>query len=150
MSTGKVLSTASDTGINKSRFVLASNNFGITTTDAQITSLVGASAVQRDLCYLQFDFIPEGDSAYIDYAFASEDYPEYACSQYVDAFGIFVSPPSGTFSNYAKVPGTNIDVSINSINDTSKQTGASNYNTYCVALGAGAPFIQYYTPNCVR
>ena len=76
--TGRVLSTAADTGINASRFRLASNNWGITTTDAQIATIAGASATQRDLCFLQFNFIPRGDSAFIDYVFASEDYPEYA------------------------------------------------------------------------
>jgi gliding motility-associated-like protein len=148
--TGRVLSTAADTGINATRFRLASNNMGVTLVDPQITSIAGASAVQKDLCYLQFNFIPKGDSAYIDYTFASEDYPEYACSQFIDAFGIFVSPPSGTYTNYAKVPGTNINVSINSINDTTKQTGAANYVTYCTSLGAGSPFIQYYVPNSIN
>ncbi len=148
--TGRVLSTATDTGINANRFRLASNNLGITTTDAQITSLAGSSAVQRDLCFLQFDFVPRGDSAFIDYVFASEDYPEYVCLQYFDAFGIFVQAPSDTFKNYSKVPGTNINVSVNSINDTSKQTGVTNFNTYCRGLGAGSPFIQYYTTNLIN
>jgi gliding motility-associated-like protein len=148
--TGRVLSTAADTGINASRFRLASNNWAITTTDAQIATIAGASATQRDLCFLQFNFIPRGDSAYIDYVFASEDYPEYACSQFYDAFGIFVQAPSDTFKNYSKVPGTSINVSINSINDTSKQTGVSNFNTYCKGLGAGSPFIQYYTANLIN
>lgn len=148
--TGRVLSTSTDTGINATRFRLASNNMGVLITDPQITSIVG-TAVQRDLCFLQFNFTPKGDSAYIDYVFASEDYPEYACSPFVDAFGIFVSPPSSTvFTNYAKVPGTNINVSINSINDTTKQTGLANYATYCSGLGGGAPFIQYYTSNTVN
>ncbi len=148
--TGRVLSTAADTGINASRFRLANNNLGVTTTDAQIATIAGASATQRDLCFLQFNFIPRGDSAFIDYVFASEDYPEYACSQFYDAFGIFVQAPSDTFKNYSKVPGTNINVSINSINDTSKQTGASNYTTYCKGQGAGSPFIQFYTANLIN
>ena len=145
--TGRVLSTAADTGINASRFRLASNNWGITTTDAQIATIAGASATQRDLCFLQFNFIPRGDSAFIDYVFASEDYPEYACSQFYDAFGIFVQAPSDTFKNYSKVPGTNINVSINSINDTSKQTGATNYTTYCKGQGAGSPSCTVYTKS---
>lgn len=148
--TGRVQTAGTDTGINATRFALASKNWGITATDAQITSIAGSAAAQRDLCYLQFNFVPQGDTTTIDYVFASEDYPEYACSQYVDAFGIFVSPPSSSvFTNYAKVPNTNIPVSINSINDTTKQTGVSNYNAYCASLGSGAPFIQYYTGNLI-
>lgn len=148
--TGKVLTTTTDTGINAHWALNASNNLGITTTDPQITSIAGAAAIQRDLCYLEFSFIPRGDTAFIDYAFASEDYPEYVCLQYVDAVGIFVAPPSGSYTNYTKVPGTNINVSVNSINDTSKQTGAANYAGYCQSLGSGAPFIQYYTANLIN
>lgn len=148
--TGRVLTTATDTGINAHRFLLASNDLGISSTDAQIANIAGSAAVQKDLCFLQFNFIPRGDSAFIDYSFASEDYPEFACSQFYDAMGIFVQAPADTFKNYAKVPGTNINVSINSINDTSKQTGVGNYNTYCKGLGAGSPFIQFYTANLVN
>lgn len=148
--TGRVLTVAGDTGINADRFRNASRSNGITTTDAQISTVAGASAVQRDLCFLQFNFIPRGDSAFIDYVFASEDYPEFACVQSFDAFGIFVQAPSDTFKNYSKVPGTNINVSVNSINDTSKQTGVANFNTYCKGLGAGSPFIQHYTPNLIN
>lgn len=149
--TGRVLTVAGDTGINANRAAQASKNWGNTTTDAQITSIAPSGATQRDLCFLQFSFIPQGDTAYIDYAFASEEYPEYGCSQYVDAFGIFVAPPSSTsYTNYAKVPGTNVNVSTNSINDTMKQTGWSNYVTYCQSLGSGAPFIQHYTGNLIN
>lgn len=149
--TGRVLTVSGDTGINANRLAQASKNWGNTTTDAQITSLAGSAAIQRDLCFLQFHFIPQGDTAFIDYAFASEEYPEYGCSQYVDAFGIFVSPPASTsFTNYAKVPGTNVNVSTNSINDTMKQTGWTNYVNYCQSLGSGAPFIQHYTGNLVN
>lgn len=148
-STGRVLTVAGDTGINFDVNARASKNMGITTTDPQITTIAGSSAVQRDLCYLQFNFTPKGDSAFIDYSFASEDYPDFVCLPYVDAIGIFVAPPSASFVNYAKVPGTSINVSVNSINDTTKPTGASNYATYCVALGSGSPFIQYYTKNLI-
>lgn len=148
--TGRVLTIAGDTGINADRFRNASRSNGINTSDAQIATVAGASAVQRDLCFLQFNFIPRGDSAFIDYVFASEDYPEYVCLPQFDAFGIFVQAPGDTFKNYSKVPGTNINVSVNSINDTSKQTGATNYNTYCKGLGGGAPFIQHYTTNLIN
>jgi gliding motility-associated-like protein len=148
--TGRVLTVAGDTGINANRFLNASKYNGITTTDGQIANIAGASAIQRDLCFLQFNFIPRGDSAFIDYVFASEDYPEYTCLPSFDAFGIFVQAPSDTFKNYSKVPGTNINVSVNSINDTSKQTGTANYDTFCKGLGAGFPFIQLYTPNLIN
>lgn len=152
LSTGKVLtvttSSPQDTGIYKDVLITASNNLGITTTDAQITSIVGSGPNQRDLCYLMFNFVPRGDTAIIDYTFASDEYPDYNCTQYNDAFGIFVSPPSSsTYTNYAKVPGTNINVSVNSINDGTKATSSS---TYCSSLGTGSPFTSLYVKNVVR
>lgn len=154
LSTGKVLTvttTPRDTGINENRFVNASFYFNINTTDAQITSIAGSSssATQHDLCYLLFNFVPRGDTTSLDYTFASEEYPDYNCTQFNDAFGIFVAPPSSsTYTNYAKVPNTNINVSVNSINNGSAASGG-NYSAYCSSLGSGAPFTGLYVDNQV-
>jgi gliding motility-associated-like protein len=71
---------------------------------------------------LEFDFIPTGDSLKFRYVFGSEEYPNFVCSQYNDAFGFFLSGPglNGPFSNnavnIALVPGTNVPITINTIN----------------------------------
>ncbi|MBS1548054.1 MAG: choice-of-anchor L domain-containing protein [Bacteroidetes bacterium] len=71
---------------------------------------------------LEFDFVPTGDSLKFRYVFGSEEYPNFVCSQYNDAFGFFLSGPglSGPFTNnavnIALVPGTSVPITINTIN----------------------------------
>lgn len=77
---------------------------------------------QHCVAALEFDFVPTGDSINFRFVFGSEEYPEYVCTNYNDAFGFFLSGPgiSGPFSNQAinlaLVPGTNIPVAINTVN----------------------------------
>lgn len=144
--TGRALTLGTSYGMNADRFLDANTSWGITTVDPQITSIAGPTAVQRDLCFLQFEFIPSGDTTYLDYTFASEEYPDFNCTAFNDAFGIFVSPPSSTvFTNYARIPGTTINVGINSINNGTP--AGSGSISICNNLGAGSPFTSLYTDN---
>jgi len=77
--------------------------------------------------------VPTGSTLHVKYVFASEEYPEFVGSQYNDVMAIFVN---GT--NCATVPGTNLPVSVNTINyETNAQyfvdnlglNGAPGYNT---------------------
>ncbi|HEY0978296.1 MAG TPA: choice-of-anchor L domain-containing protein, partial [Flavobacteriales bacterium] len=76
----------------------------------------------NDAAVLEFDFIPTGDSLKFDFIFASDEYPEFACSDYNDVFGFFLSGPgiSGPFSNNAAnialIPGTTVPIAINTVN----------------------------------
>lgn len=76
-----------------------------------------------DACALEFDCIPIGDTLEFNFAFGSEEYPEFAFSAFNDVFGIFMSGPgiTGPYSNNAEniawVPGTNVPVSINNVNE---------------------------------
>ena len=78
---------------------------------------------------IEFDFEAVGNSIEFDYVFASNEYPDYACSDYNDIFGFFISGPgiTGPFSdngkNIALVPDpdnpgeyTTTPVTINTIN----------------------------------
>ncbi len=75
----------------------------------------------HDVCRLEFDCVPLGDTLLFNYTFGSEEYPEFICS-YNDVFGLFLSGPgiSGPYSNgaanVALVPGTSDPVSINTVN----------------------------------
>jgi len=82
----------------------------------------------NDVVSVEFDFIPNGDTLVFNYVFGSEEYNEFVCSIFTDAFGFFISGPgiSGPFSsppgfpggaqNIASIPGADIIVSINTVN----------------------------------
>lgn len=82
----------------------------------------GTPEIVRDLARYEITFIPHADSLRFNYVFASEEYPKYACSQFKDVFGFFISgpdPKGGQYSakNIALVPGTGEVVSISTVND---------------------------------
>lgn len=112
--------------------------------DADLSSYVGRST--HDACELEFDFIPQGDSMKFDYIFGSEEYTNYSCSDFNDAFAFFISGPGITgIKNLALIPGTNIPVSINSTTDTTVNKAV--VYSKCSSMGTGSPFIQYYVDN---
>ena len=80
-----------------------------------------AGATTEDAAILEFDFTPEQGNIEFRYIFASEEYPEYVCSRFNDAFGFFISGPnpvggSYTQQNIALIEGTILPVTINSVN----------------------------------
>lgn len=87
-----------------------------------IANLAGTTFPVNDNAILEFDFVPTGDSLEIRFVFASNEYPSFTCSQYNDPFGFFISGPglNGPFTNNAEnvalIPGTNIPITINSVN----------------------------------
>jgi len=94
----------------------ANTNDGITGdlgmgSDSDLASLVPGYTVY-DAIVLEFDFVldDDGDLAF-NYQFASDEYNEYANSNFNDVFGFWLD---GT--NLALVPGTADPVSINTIN----------------------------------
>jgi hypothetical protein len=76
----------------------------------------------NDCTIIEFDFIATSDTFLLDYIFTSTEYPGYTCTQYNDAFGIFLSGPGidGPFTdgaeNIALIPDSDIPVAINSVN----------------------------------
>ncbi len=100
----------------------------------------------HDVARLEFDFIPSSDTVKFRYVFASNEYLTAVCTSYDDVFGFFISgadPAGGNYinKNIALVPGTNLPVSINTINGG-------------VSMGSSTPcflnYTQYYhsfTPN---
>lgn len=78
--------------------------------DPDLDSLAGFPT--NDAAILEFDFVPDFSSISFRYVFGSEEYREYANSQFNDTFAFFVN---GT--NCATVPGTGEPVSVNTINN---------------------------------
>lgn len=107
-----------------------------------------ATGFVQDAVGIEFDFIvpPTIETIAFQYVFASEEYNEYVCSAYNDVFGFFISGPgyAGPFSNggqnIALVPGTNMAVSINTINNGSM--GSNGSSTYCESLAYSNLFVN--------
>lgn len=70
-----------------------------------------------DPVIMEFDITPQGDRVNFVFAFGSEEYPEYVCSNFNDAFGLFVSGPglSGV-RNAAFMPDTGDAIAVNNVN----------------------------------
>lgn len=68
-----------------------------------------------DICSVEFDFVPMDNSIQFNYQFGSDEYPEYVGSLYNDIFAFIVSDGT-TSKNIALIPGTEVPVSINTVN----------------------------------
>jgi hypothetical protein len=98
------------------------SGFNGTPGDSLLSALVGTTTY--DACVLEFDFVPAADTAWCDFVFGSEEYPEWVGSTFNDVFGFFVTGPNPSGGNYnmeniALVPGTSLPVAINNVNSVS-------------------------------
>jgi gliding motility-associated-like protein len=120
MSSGIIMTTGNITvtpGPNSQGGASVANNDG--TTDAQLQSLTTNSIT--GMSKLEFDFQSISGMVQFEYSFASEEYPEYTCSNFNDVFGFFITginPVTLTNMswNIALIPGTSLPVTINSLN----------------------------------
>ncbi|WP_300665102.1 choice-of-anchor L domain-containing protein [Fluviicola sp.] len=89
---------------------------------------------------ISFDIVPNGDTLKIRYIFASEEYPEYVGSQFVDGMAIYISGPGITGTqNIARLP-DGITITVNNINN-----GTSNPAPGVTPIGPVNP--QYFVAN---
>ena len=160
MDKGIILSTG------KTDVIKLSNNAGNTST----SGLVDSSFVDNDLALLtdqtlsdiasiEIEFIPQSSRIEFNYVFASEEYPEFVCSQFNDIFGFFITgpKPSGGFysaENIALVPSlsdssgntfTQFPVSTNSVNNGNR--GQAIPDGDCMNPNESLNFSQYYNDN---
>ena len=83
-----------------------------------------------DACIIEFDFLAPSDNLLAcEFVFASEEYPEFIGSMFNDIFGFFISEPyedifgdldpnfSQELQNIAYIPGTDLPISINNVNN---------------------------------
>lgn len=131
LGTGDVTMAA---GPSEGTTTLGGGNLGVGDPDLETL----ANVTTNDASVLEFDFVPQGDSISFRYVFGSEEYPQYVCGNFNDAFGFFLSGPgiNGTFTdnaiNIALIPGSTIPVSINTVN--SGVAGGSGEPSNCAAL----------------
>lgn len=98
----------------------ASNSNGSTYEEPLLNSI--ATASQKDVASYRITFRASADSIRFRYVFASEEYPEYACTQFNDVFGFFLEGPGiASPINIARVPGTSLPVSINNVHPYNDQ-----------------------------
>ncbi|MCH2021961.1 MAG: T9SS type A sorting domain-containing protein [Saprospiraceae bacterium] len=133
LDSGIILSTGYASFLDRPATFTASAGLNYGMNDPDLYSLKAQS--NTDICYLQFNFIPDYDSLVFDYVFGSEEYLEWVGSVFNDVFGFFITGPNplgGNYNNvnFAVVPTTSSIVSINSINNISNSSYyINNYPT---------------------
>lgn len=107
---------------------------------ALLNAITGSTTY--DASVFTFDFVAQTDQVSFNYVFASEEYPEFVCSIFNDAFGFFVSGPGyAPNTNIAIVPGTGDPVTINNVNNNGAACPPF-YPAYYVD-NTGGSFIEY-------
>lgn len=115
---------------------------------------------------LDFDFVSTSDTFSFSYIFASDEYPEFVCSQFNDIFAFLLSGPDPatggatnfTDRNIAVIPGTvsadapdGVYVAINTINQGVGESGYPDqegcidglYSQYYIQNPMEAPGVEY-------
>jgi gliding motility-associated-like protein len=147
MSNGIVLTNGHSAACAGPEGTLVSYNDGAS-GDPAMAPFLPAGTATYDACMLEFDVVASGDSIGFNYQFGSEEYRNAVCSEYTDVFAFFISGPGITgVQNMALVPGTNIPVEINSVNNGTPGTVGGANIANCNVLGAGSPFTAYYINN---
>lgn len=82
-----------------------------------VPPLIGQSfsvSAANDLCIIEFDFVPQGDSLSFNYSFGSDEYLEWVNSSFNDVFAFFLSGPgiSGPYAAPAEFPDGAINIAI--------------------------------------
>ncbi|MES2704506.1 MAG: choice-of-anchor L domain-containing protein [Bacteroidota bacterium] len=146
LTTGTAKDTLGNNGISHPASTFESSSYG-TPGDAALATVAGTTTSNtHDACILEFNFKAAGDTVSFNYVFASEEYPEFACSGFNDVFAFLISGGAySTPTNIALIPGTTIPVCINSVN--SAPIGTSYPLSTCTSMGAGCPYTMYYVNN---
>ncbi len=118
--------------------------------DSDLNVIVASTGeTTTDASVLEFDFVPTTDEISFNYVFASEEYPEYVCSDYNDVFAFFISGPGFTGQeNIALVPGTSTAVAINSVNNGT--VGSQGTSSGCTSLSNSAYYVNNIPGNSLE
>lgn len=127
-------------------------------TDVNLQALT--SYTLGGVAKLEFDFFSISGDIQFEYIFASEEYPEFACTNYNDIFGFFITGPHPVTGvtetwNIALIPGTSLFVTINNLNsgslgssggtltNCSPPAGSLAYSSFYCNVPSGSPGIQF-------
>ncbi|MEZ5173959.1 MAG: choice-of-anchor L domain-containing protein [Bacteroidia bacterium] len=138
-SSGIILSTglAADADQPAGNFASGFTN-GLTDIPELIPNVPGCAGNTNNGLILQFDFVPQSSPVSFNYIFASEEYPEYVCSQFNDAFAFMISGPgiAGEI-NLANVPGSGDPITINTVNVGAVGSFGDISNDPCILGNSG-------------
>ncbi len=119
MSTGHIADAIGPNSDTKTTTEMAFLN-----NDPDLRAATNYIANLYDVAIIEFDFVPTVEQVTFEYVFASEEYCEYANTNFNDAFGFFIRGPgiNGNFfmgsDNIAQIPDNGDYVSVNSVNLT--------------------------------
>ena len=119
-------------------------------TDVLLQQIAGGGI--GSCSFLEFDFVCSSAAADFEYVFASEEYPRNTCSRYADVFAFFVTGPDPArpqnivTRNAALIPGTNLPVGINTVNQGFPGDFVPNPHL-CVAPSGSLAYSKYYVSN---
>ena len=148
MSSGIVLTNGHAAATAGTEPALTSYNDGAAGDASFVTlGILPSGTNTYDACELEFNVVATGDTLSFNYQFGSDEYRTAVCSPYNDAFAFFISGPGIVGSpNMALVPGTNLPVEINTVNNGIPGTSGGVLSN-CTSIGAGSPFTAYYLDN---
>lgn len=145
--TGVILSTGLATDFTNSDGSLDTNTAGNTTTntsgidnDADFNALAGTNTF--DASILEVDFIPTGDFVTVDFVIASEEYPEWINSTFLDVVGVWVNGVQATVSignGSASVGNINASTAPNLYNDNTSDQFNTEMDGFTITLTFVAP-----------
>ena len=148
LTSGRAVTQGTNLGAESVGSGFADNTTNSTATDADVNQIAGSNTV-NDLVKYTITFIPISDTLRFRYVFASEEYPEFVCSDFNDIFGFFISGPgiSGPYENngenIALIPGTTLPVTINNVNPGVNAGDIIN----CTPPNGSLAYAQFYNNN---
>lgn len=145
---GMVLSTAAidpPDGFAPPNFLMGAGTAGY----PPLGNLIGG-APTFNASVVTFQFTPIGDTIQFRYVFASDEYPNFVCSNFNDVFGFLLSGPNPAGGNYvnhniALIPGSGVPVTINNVNDGNNGPCQSPQGGNCPCNAQY--FVNNYSPN---
>lgn len=120
INSGIVMTTGNRSSIPSNASQLSEGEMQSPTPDSCLSTILPGVRL-NDLAKLDFDFVAFSDTVAFNYVFASEEYPDYVCSDFNDVFGFFVTglnPLTGQIGtwNIALLPDGVTPVTINTVN----------------------------------